>query len=161
MFIIKVFVFLTQGILWCDFFVFGSVEFGNMASCHLFFTVHRVNWHISGVGVLPEIMIYRMCSKYLFYRTRWRGCCLACFQNMSAYAGFSARSGGVFTCCTILNVRPGGTTRRLILIFRFWIIRFSLFVFCWLPELLLGYCVDRYQAADSISVGYAVWFSWE
>ena len=38
------------------------VEFGNMASRYLFFTICRINRHISEIGVVPEIIIYRMCS---------------------------------------------------------------------------------------------------
>ena len=33
------------------------VEFGNVASCHLFFIVHRVNKHVSGIGVVLEVII--------------------------------------------------------------------------------------------------------
>ena len=56
----------------------------------------------------------------------------------------SVRSGGVFVCCSILYVYPSGTTHGVILIFRFWIICFSLFVFfvvyqaCYWDIVLIG-----------------------
>ena len=37
-----------------------------MASHHLFFTVHRINRNVSGIGVVPESIIYRVCSQYSF-----------------------------------------------------------------------------------------------
>ena len=62
MLIIVVLISLIKEIRYNRFLVSVCVEFGNMAFRHLFFTVHRINRHVSGIGVAPEIIIYSMCS---------------------------------------------------------------------------------------------------
>ena len=64
------------------FFLFRCMEFGDMASRHHFCIICCVNWHISGVGVAPEIIIINgVCSQNLLHSMRWVGQLYICSRS--------------------------------------------------------------------------------
>ena len=144
------------------------VFFRDVITCHDFFAVCCVNWHVTWVSPITNSIIDGMYSKQIFYRLCWPRRLIGDFRDVSTDTRPIARSGGIFRCCNISNVCTCSacSCSIVVLFFGFGIIPFFPFLspflsLRWLEEFLVWYCVDRYLVIALIVSGYAILFPWE